>query len=602
MHFKYLFLFGFLLASFSLTLARTVFLKDSTLLEAKAPAPTWSIINKGAGNNNSLDLLARIDRDVISENPDMVFIMVGIHDMINLHKFLDYGTYRKAYQKIINKLEQAGIETVLLNLTPVDTNAISNRYELDFFDSPPLVKIRKANEIIAELARENGLKVIDLHQEFIKRKSPNPGKGSLIMNVANSGKPDGVHPTSKGNQIIAEKVFEFLVTSNKISQKKKLVFFGDSIIYGQGMEGSGTSEGQTFPAYLKKMIQWDELAPYFSLPYEYEDVEGDFSDPFVFEDGTVVSDLADWRERRKEILKKWHMLMGEWPELITAPTFEVLHTVEEEGFVQKKVRFEWVPGQMTEGYLLVPYGAKNKPAVVTVYYEPETAIGKGLPDRDFALQLAKRGFVTLSLGTTQTTENETYSLYYPHIDSATVQPLSMLAYAAANAWQLLAGLPEVNADKIGITGHSYGGKWAMFASCLFEKYAAAAWSDPGIVFEKDKPNINYWEPWYLGYHPPPWRERGLPTEKNPAMGLYPELLEKKMDLHELHVLMAPRPFLVSGGAEDPQDRWVPLNYSLRANELFGVKNRVGMSNRETHAPNPESNEIIYSFFEYYLSP
>ena len=54
------------------------------------------------------------------------------HDQTCIN-FLDYGTYRKAYQKIINKLEQAGIETVLLNLTPVDTNAISNRYELDFF-------------------------------------------------------------------------------------------------------------------------------------------------------------------------------------------------------------------------------------------------------------------------------------------------------------------------------------------------------------------------------------------------------------------------------------------------------------------------------------
>lgn len=602
MHFKYLLLIACLSASLNLSLAETVYLKDSTLMDKKETAPGWSIINRGAGNNNSLDLLARLDKDVLSENPDMVFIMVGIHDMINLHKFLDYGTYRKAYQKIITKLQQAGIETVLLNLIPVDTNAISNRYQLDFFDSPPLVKIKKANEIIADLARTNGLKTIDLYQEFIERNSPNPGKASLIMNVANSGKPDGVHPTSEGNRIIAEKIFNFLVATQKINQEKKMVFFGDSIIFGQGVEGSGTSEGQTFPAYLKKMIQWDELAPYFSVPYEYEDVEGDFSDPFVFEDGTVVNDLADWKERRKEILKKWHDLMGQWPEMISTPSFEILNTVEEESFVQKKIKFEWVPGQMTEGYLLIPHAAKNNPAVVTVYYEPETAIGKGMPDRDFALQLARRGFVTLSLGTAETTENETYSIYYPHIDSASVQPLSMLAYAAGNAWHLLASLPEVNADKIGITGHSYGGKWAMFASCLFEKYAAAAWSDPGIVFDQDKPNINYWEPWYLGYHPKPWRKRGLSTEENPAKGLYPELLEKKMDLHELHVLMAPRPFLVSGGAEDPVDRWVPLNYSLRANELFGVKNRVGMSNRKEHAPNEESNEILYSFFEYYLAP
>lgn len=198
------------------------------------------------------------------------------------------------------------------------------------------------------------------------------------------------------------------------------------------------------------MVQWDELAPYFSIPYEYEEVEGNFSDPFIFNDGRVVNDLADWKERRKEILEKWHGLMGKWPEMITNPSFEIVDTEEQEGFTQKKIRFEWVPGQWTEGYLLLPHGAKNRPAVVTVYYEPETAIGKGKPNRDFALQLAKRGFVTLSLGTTATTENQTYSIYYPHIDSARVQPLSMLAYAAGNAWHLLASLPEVDKEKLAL--------------------------------------------------------------------------------------------------------------------------------------------------------
>jgi lysophospholipase L1-like esterase len=602
MHFKLIVAWVFLFAGGNAALARAEFEKDSVLRESTAEEASWSILNKGAGGNNSMDLLARLDRDVLSENPDMVFIMVGMHDMINLHKFLDYGTFRKSYQQLISRLKKAGIETVLLNLTPVDTNAISSRYELSFFDSPPLTKIQKANAIIAELADKNGLALIDLYQEFIERKSPHPGKSSLIMNVANSGIPDGVHPTSEGNRIIAEQIFNFLVAKGKITAKKRVVFFGDSITFGQGVEGSGTSRGETFPAYLKKMIQWDELAPYFSIPYEYEEMVGDFSDPFVFNDGSKVDDLADWQERRKEIRNKWHGMMGEWPAMITNPSFEVLETENTEYYVQRKIRFEWVPGQMTEGYLLLPYGAKNNPAVVTVYYEPETAIGQGKPDRDFAKQLAKRGFVTLSLGTSETTQNETYSLYYPHIDSARVQPLSLLAYAAGNAWHLLAKMPEVDETRIGITGHSYGGKWAMFASCLFDNFAAAAWSDPGIVFEENKPNINYWEPWYLGYHPKPWRERGIPTEENPAKGLYPELLEAGMNLHELHVLMAPRPFLVSGGSEDPEERWIPLKYSLQANEMYEAENRVGMSNRPHHAPTPESNEIIYSFFEYYLIP
>ena len=40
----------------------------------------------------------------------------------------------------------------------------------------------------------------------------------------------------------------------------------------------------------------------------------------------------------------------------------------------------------------------------------------------------------------------------------------------------LAQTPNVDPKRIGVVGHSYGGKWAMFASCLYDKFAAAAWS------------------------------------------------------------------------------------------------------------------------------
>jgi hypothetical protein len=255
---------------------------------------------------------------------------------------------------------------------------------------------------------------------------------------------------------------------------------------------------------------------------------------------------------------------------------------------------------MTEGYLLIPDGQGKRPAVLTVYYEPETAIGEGKELRDFAYQLARRGFVTLSIGTARTTQNRTYANYWPNREDAQVQPLSMLGCVAANAWNLLAKQPEVDSSRIGIVGHSYGGKWAMFASCLFDKFACAAWSDPGIVFDDTRSSVNYWEPWYLGYEPPPWRNRGLVTGANPATGLYPRLRKQGMDLHELHALMAPRPFLVSGGSEDPPRRWRALNRSIEVNRLLGVKDRVAMTNRPKHSPTPESNAVIYSFFEKFL--
>jgi AmmeMemoRadiSam system protein B len=344
-------------------------------------------------------------------------------------------------------------------------------------------------------------------------------------------------------------------------------------------------------------------APHFVPPPHLAEDLGDFRSPLRFADGTVADTPDAWARRRAELRSEWMDRLGPWPPLITDQDLEFLETVpRDDGLTQHLVRFRWTPAETTTGHLLVPPGPGPFPAVITVYYEPDTAIGRGQPDRDFALQLARRGFVALSIGTTEASAAKTYALYHPSLEAATVQPLSMLAYAAANAWHVLARRPEVDPQRIGITGHSFGGKWALFASCLFDGFACAAWSDPGIVFDDARPSVNYWEPWYLGYHPPPWRPRGMVTAENPARGLYPGLRVSGRDLHELHALMAPRPFLVSGGSEDPPERWRALNHSRAVNRLLGFEHRVAMTNRPDHAPNPESNAALYAFFEHFLGP
>ncbi len=347
---------------------------------------------------------------------------------------------------------------------------------------------------------------------------------------------------------------------------------------------------------------WEQIESFFSPPEEFKNDYGDFRSPLKFHNGGTINSVKDWDRRREEILNRWHETMGEWPDVITNQKLEILETIKRENFTQHKVRFYWLPNEQTEGYLLIPEGKGKKPAVISVFYEPETAIGMGKPFRDFAYQLVKQGFVTLSIGTTEATAAKTYSLYYPNIENAQAQPLSMLAYAAANAWNVLAKAEGVDSTRIGIVGHSFGGKWAMFASCLYEKFSCAVWSDPGIVFDETKGSaVNYWEPWYLGYYPPPWsdtwRKTGL-TEN--AKGLYPKLIKKGLDLHELHALMAPRPFLVSGGSSDPPSRWKALNHTIAINKLLGFNNRVAMTNRPEHSPNKESNEQLYRFFEYFL--
>jgi hypothetical protein len=368
------------------------------------------------------------------------------------------------------------------------------------------------------------------------------------------------------------------------------------------VEGQNT---KTLDSPAQKDAIWKKISPYFSPPAKYKNEYDHYRSPLKFYNGDSVRTPQDWKRRRKEILTQWNKMMGEWPPLLKDQKIKFIDTVRRDGFTQYRVQFYWTPNEETKGYLLIPDGKGKKPAVITVFYDPETAVGWGKPghlNRDFAYQLTKRGFVTLSIGTTRTAAAPTYSLYYPSVENAQVEPLSMLACAAANSWYALSKIPQVDSTRIGIIGHSYGGKWAMFASCLFDKFACAVWSDPGIVFDETKGSfINYWEPWYLGYYSPPWenvwRKKGIVPG---AKGLYPKLIKEGYDLHELHALMSPRPFLVSGGYSDQIDRWIPLNWTVAVNRLLGYKNRVAMTNREHHPPTAESNEQAYLFFEYFL--
>lgn len=347
----------------------------------------------------------------------------------------------------------------------------------------------------------------------------------------------------------------------------------------------------------------ETIRPFFAPPLQLADDFGDYRSPLKFDDGTPVRTPAQWQARRAEILAAWRKLTGSWPPLIEKPKVTYLEQDRRGDLIQHKVTVEIAPGgQTVSGYLLVPDGAGPFPAVLVVYYDAETGVGLGKELRDFGYQLAKRGFVALSIGTPEFASlNAPYKpLWQVPEGQPPLQPLSALAYVAANCHTALANMPNVDPARIGIVGHSYGGKWVMFASCLYEEFACAVWSDPGIVFDETRPNVNYWEPWYLGWDPELQRERGVPSDTRPRTGPYKIMIETGRDLHELHALMAPRPFLISGGVEDPPKRWQALNHTVAVNKLLGHTNRVAMTNRETHAPTPESNAQIYAFFEHFL--
>ena len=354
---------------------------------------------------------------------------------------------------------------------------------------------------------------------------------------------------------------------------------------------------------------WQKLEGFTQPPAEFAGQFGSYRSPLKFANGSTAKSPEDWARRRKEILATWHKRLGPWPLLVERPAVKRLETVEKEGYVQHHVHVQISPeGKLADGYLLIPSGKGPFPAVLVPFYEPLTSIGegpqgKGKGTHDYGLQLVKRGFVTLSIGTPGSVEKiglDTRQLLVEAGMEERRQPLTLLAYTSANCHTALAQMPEVDPQRIGIIGLSYGGKWSMFSSCLYDKFACAVWSDPGIVFNEKNGNVNYWEPWYLGFDPQTKRKPGIPSAENPRTGLYKELVDAGDDLVDFHALMAPRPVLVSGGTEDPPRNWIALNHLVAVNDVLGHKQRVALTARAGHIPTAEALELELAFLEYWL--
>lgn len=142
------------------------------------------------------------------------------------------------------------------------------------------------------------------------------------------------------------------------------------------------------------------IQSFFRPPAEFAGDFGTYRSPLKFDDGTRVNTPADWQRRRNEILTYWRGLIGSWPPLIDRPKIEYLGESRRDDFTQQRVRIEIAPNDQTvAGYLLVPDGKGPFAAVLVVYYDAETGAGLGKELRDFGYQLAKHGFVTLSIGT-----------------------------------------------------------------------------------------------------------------------------------------------------------------------------------------------------------
>lgn len=212
------------------------------------------VINAGVGGNSTVNLLQRLESDVLQHKPDLVILMVGTNDMLNSKKMISYQLYKNNLNKILERIKENGANVLLMSSPPVDSVYLFDRHDKELFKEAPNVKLDSARHIVASLAYENDLEYLDLFQVFQDLKLPKHNEDKYFRNEKNSGAKDGVHPTSLGYRFIAETVFECLKEKRILEEHLKIICFGDSITYGSGVKNGGTVEGENYPAVLLSLI------------------------------------------------------------------------------------------------------------------------------------------------------------------------------------------------------------------------------------------------------------------------------------------------------------------------------------------------------------
>lgn len=174
-------------------------LKMDSMLKKEKKDDQYELIGSGISGNKVYDLYLRLEDDVLSKNPDVVVIYVGVNDV--WHKTLlgtgtDADKFEKFYQAIIKKLKDKNIKVVLCTPAVVgEKTDMSNPLDGD---------LNRYSNIIRDLSKKNSLPLIDLRKKFLDYlKNNNPdNKEKDILTY------DRVHMNDKGNQLLADEMWK----------------------------------------------------------------------------------------------------------------------------------------------------------------------------------------------------------------------------------------------------------------------------------------------------------------------------------------------------------------------------------------------------------
>lgn len=143
---------------------------------------------------------------------------------------------------MIDQARAAGITPALCNIHQIGEEALLKRHDKASYGTEgPNGKIDRYNRALHRMANEKKVQVADFASRVASSASED---GQLVCD-------DGVHLTPAGNKALAECFLNMV--SDEINDNKTIVCFGDSVTWGAGVKGAGTTLGETYPAYLSRL-------------------------------------------------------------------------------------------------------------------------------------------------------------------------------------------------------------------------------------------------------------------------------------------------------------------------------------------------------------
>lgn len=171
------------------------------------PTQDFQIINAGISGNRSNDMLARYEKDVLEQKPDLITISVGVNDV--WHGFMDHHPngdgprgipledYKKNVESMVTQGMTAGARVVILSATVIGEDLDNKMNE----------KAKDFNNALRDIARHHHLVFVDLQKPFrtlISDYQKTTGGRDLLLTV------DGVHMNDDGNQVMAHTILTTL--------------------------------------------------------------------------------------------------------------------------------------------------------------------------------------------------------------------------------------------------------------------------------------------------------------------------------------------------------------------------------------------------------